>query len=160
MFKSNSDIEGKKMNWQFAFILIIVALAIGLKLYSFYWPKAEIKVNGEVLKVLVATDYKHLVKGLSGRKDLGGYDGMLFVFNSETQHTMVMRDMKFPIDIVWIKKGQIVDIAPNAAVEPGKKEGEYFPYLARDASDRVLEVLAGTAKAKGWKIGDKVEYHP
>ena len=140
MFRSRDSEEGKRFGWQFSFILIIVALAIGLQLYSLYWPKAEIKVNGAVLKVLVAKDYKHLVKGLSGRKDLGGYDGMLFVFNSETQHTMVMRDMKFSIDIIWIKKGQIVDIAPNVSVEPGKKEGEYFPYLARDASDHVLEV--------------------
>lgn len=160
MSKSENETGGKKPSWQVVFVLIIIALAIGLKLYSYYWPKAEIKVNGEVLKVLVAKDYKHLVKGLSGRKDLGGYDGMLFVFGNSSQHTMVMRDMEFPIDIIWIDKGQIVDIAPSAPVEPGKIEGEYFPYLARSASSHVLEVPAGTAVRQGWKIGDKVDFHP
>ncbi len=160
MFRSKKDTEGKKMDWQIVFILIVVVLAGGLKLYSYYWPKGEMKVNGEVLKVLVAKDYKHWTKGLSNRDDLDGYDGMLFVFNSRAQHTIVMRDMRFPIDIIWIDKGRIIDIAPNAAVEPGKKEGEYFPYLARSVSSHVLEVLAGTASSRGWKIGDIVEYHP
>ena len=148
------------MSWQFVFILVIVVLAIGLKLYSFYWPKTEIRVNGEILKVLVAKDYKHLVKGLGGRKDLSGYDGMLFVFGNRNQHTMVMRDMEFPIDIVWIDSGQIVDIAPNAAIELDKQEGEYFPYLARTVSSHVLETPAGTANSRGWKIGDRVEFYP
>lgn len=160
MFKNKTDAGNGKIGWQLTFLLTIVVLAIGLKIYSFYWPKTEIKVNDEILNVLVAKDYKHLTKGLGGRDNLDDYDGMLFVFNSQSQHTMVMRDMKFPIDIVWIDKGVIVDIAPNAAIEPGKTEGAYFPYMARSASSHVLEVPAGVVSSRGWKIGDTVEFNP
>ena len=157
MFKNK---EKKRLDWRVSFLLVIFLLAIFLKLYSFYWPKMEIKVSGETLNVLVAKNYKHWAKGLGGRQDLGNYDGMLFVFNSPNQHTMVMRDMEFPIDIIWINQGQIIDIAPNAAVEPNKIEGQYFPYIARSVSTHVLEVPAGTAAAQGWKIGDRVEFNP
>jgi len=151
--------EKKKGSGLWLFWVIIV-LAVALKLYSFYWPSTEIKINGQILKVLVAKDYKHLTKGLSGRENLGKYDGMLFVFNNRAQHAMIMRDMKFSIDFIWIDRGVIVDIAPSAPLEPGKQESEYFRYIARDLSTRVLEVPAGTALGRGWKIGDRVEYNP
>ena len=88
---------------------------------------------------------------------MGKYDGMLFVFANRVQHTFVMRNMLFPIDIVWLNKGEIVDIAPNIQPEPGKNEASLTPYFARLPSDMVLELVAGTVAKNGLKIGDKLE---
>lgn len=152
----NNKSEIKK--WQLWFLGFILIFTIGLKIYhSFYWPKVAIKINNQVFNVLVANNLKHWEKGLGGRDDLGKYDGMLFLFPESKQHVFVMRDMKFPLDIIWFNKGSIVDIAPNLPTEPGKTEQELTLYPARDNSDRVLEIPAGLAEKYNLKIGDKLE---
>ncbi len=152
----NNKSEIKK--WQLWLLGFILIFTIALKIYySFYWPKVGIKINDTVLNVLVADNFKRWEKGLGGRGDLGKYDGMLFVFPDSKQHVFVMRDMKFPLDIIWFNNGVIVDIAPNLPIEPGKTEEELIIYPARDNSDRVLEIPAGMAQKYNLKIGDKLE---
>ena len=41
-------------------------------------------------------------QGLSGREILEEGTGMLFVFQEERQHTFWMKDMRFPLDMIWI----------------------------------------------------------
>lgn len=139
-------------------LLFIAFFSFGLKAYyDYYWPKAEVRVNGHVLKVLVADNIKHWTKGLGGREDLSEYDGMLFLFPTVQQHVFVMRDMRFSIDIIWIKNGQVVDIAPEVPLDSVNNEADLTPYAARDASGSVLELKSGMAKYIGLKIGDRVE---
>lgn len=148
----------EKGNWQLMILGAIVLFSFGLKIYyDFYWPKAQIKIKNETFKVLVSDNLKHWTKGLGGRKDLGEYDGMLFVFPDTDQHVFVMRDMQFPIDIIWLKNGKIVDMAPNVPVDSTANEDELIPYAARDVSDKVLEFKVGTIEKLHLKIGDKVE---
>ena len=104
----------------------------------------------------MAETAQHRFKGLSGRKDLGKYDGMAFIFPQRGQHAMVMRAMLFPLDIVWVDNGEIVDIAPNLAPENGRAEEHLTPYFARSSSTIVLEFSAGFKEKNGLKIGDKV----
>ncbi len=138
-------------------LAFIVLLSFGLKIYSnFYWPTATLKINDKEIKVLVANNIEHWQKGVGGRESLGEYDGMLFLFPNISQHVFVMRDTKFPLDMVWIKKGEVVDIAPNVPTELGRSEDQLTQYLARDLSDRVLEMPAGGAQNLELKIGDKV----
>lgn len=145
-------------SWQMYILIIIILTTIGLKLYqSFYWPKVQIKINDKTFQVLVADNFKHRQKGLGGRNSLGKYGGMLFLFPETKQHVFVMRDMKFSIDIVWLKNNLVVDIASSLPTEPGKIESELTPYPARGDSDMVLELPAGTALNLGLKIGDKIE---
>jgi len=76
---TNKNQEAKK--WQMYIIGLIIILTIFLKLYyTFYLPKLTIKVNDKTFNVLMANNMKTWEKGLGGRKNLGKYDGMLFVF--------------------------------------------------------------------------------
>lgn len=135
----------------------IIIFAIAVKLYSYHWPNVEVKINNNDLKVLVAKEPARLYKGLGGRKNLSKYDGMLFVFPSETQHGIVMRDMQFPIDIIWILNGKVIDIAPNVPTEPNRAEADLTVYFARQDSDFVLEMPAGQVLARNIKIGDSFD---
>ena len=95
----------------------------------------------------------HQQRGLGGRDDLRWNSGMLFVYDTPGHVTMWMKDMRFDIDIVWIRESRIVDMAwraPHAVPEP-------LPiYRPREPADTVLEVPAGYAEAHGWRIGDLV----
>lgn len=53
-------------------------------------------------------------QGLSGRKDIGDYQGMLFVFNENGSYSFWMKDMNFPLDLIYIDETYyIVDIIEN-----------------------------------------------
>lgn len=150
--------KNKSGNLQLIVIGLIVLFSFGLKMYyDYYWPKAQVVINNQTLNVLVADNMKHWEKGLGDRKDLGEYDGMIFLFPTTQQHVFVMRDMHFPIDIIWIKEGKIVDMAPNVPLDSAQTEADLLPYAARDVSSSVLELKAGSVESLRLKIGDKVE---
>ncbi len=142
--------------WYALFFLVMVVVALGIWFATLYWPKALVRIKGQDLRVLVAHTPKHWFQGLSNRKDLGKYQGMLFVFPTSEQHAMVMRDMKFPLDILWIEQGVIVDMAPNLQPDPSTTEAGLKVYTARLASDTVLELPAGFIRDHGLAVGDSV----
>ncbi len=150
--------KNKTGKFQLIILGFIILFSFCLKMYyDYYWPKAEVVIGGYTLNVLVADNMKHWQKGLGGRKDLGKYDGMIFLFPTTEQHVFVMRDMQFPIDIIWIKGNEIVDMAPSVPLDPAQTEAELTPYAARDVSSSVLELPAGKVVDWGLKIGDKVQ---
>jgi len=155
MSQLNETKQPKK--WHYIFFAVMILLALGLKAYSYYWPKATINLNGRTLHVLIADTEVNRIKGWSNKKNMGKYDGMLFVFPDKKQHTMVMRDMKFPLDIIWLDGFTIVDMAPNLQPENDIPEEDLTPYFARLPSTLVLELRAGYIIENKLKIGDRME---
>jgi len=139
------------------FLVVFVVAFFGLKLWQYHWPEADIVVGGEALHVQVArTDY-HMQKGLGGRASLGDKHGMIFLFDYRDQHAIVMRDMEFPIDIVWVDQGVVVDIAPSVPIEPGVAESQLKKYRPRIKANVVIELPAGWVEKHDLRIGDTVK---
>lgn len=70
-----------------------------------------VSVSGRSFQVEAARTEAEQVKGLSGRSPLKDDQGMLFIFEDEQTRRFWMKDMLFPLDIVFIgKDGKIVDI--------------------------------------------------
>ena len=140
--------------------LVILALFaasfVGLKIWQYWWPKADIELAGQTLHVLVANTPTHQYRGLGKRDAIAPYDGMLFTFTFPRRVAIVMRDMRFPIDIVWFFNGEVIDIAPNVQPED-VPESELTPYVPREDADMVLELPAGWAGEHDLKIGDILE---
>ena len=138
-------------------ILVIFVLGVGyLKMREYLLPTAIIRIAGQTLKVDLAQTPLAWKKGLSGRKNLKEGRGMLFVFSETKRHAIWMKDMNFPIDIIWIKAGQVVDIMPEAPpAVPGDKNPPV--YLPREDAGGVLEVRAGFSQKYSLKIGELVE---
>ena len=68
-----------------------------------------------------------------------------------------MRGMRFPIDIVWLSDGVVVDIAPSVPIEPGVPEADLRVYYPRLKANTVIELPAGWAEGHGLKIGDELK---
>jgi uncharacterized membrane protein (UPF0127 family) len=136
---------------------IILVAFIGLKIFTDHLPEAYVHINDKDLYVMVADTPSRWFKGLSGRKNLGIYDGMLFVFPDASRRTMVMRDMDFALDVVWIKDSKIIDVKQNLLPEPGKKEAELTHYSPADSADMVIELVGGYVAQNGIKVGDDVK---
>lgn len=143
--------------WQLILLVGILLAAGAFKIYGSLWTKHTVRLGGEEFRVLVADTESHRIEGWSNHKNMGQYGGMLFVFSDAAQHTMVMRDMLFPLDIIWFNGRTIVDMAPNLKPDPAKTEADLRPYFARLPSTLVLEVPAGFIKTHGLKIGDVIE---
>lgn len=143
--------------WHLILLAVVILAAIAFKLYSVWRvPEALVGLAAVELRVRVADTPAARFRGWGGYKNMGGFEGMLFVFPERGQHTMVMRDMLFPLDIIWIDGKSVVDIAPNVLPEPVKNESELMPYFARAPSTLVLELPAGWTKRQGLKVGDNV----
>ena len=81
---------------------------------------------------------------------------MLFVFPEPRKTAFVMRDMKFPLDMIGIREGKVVAIDENAQPE---NSTDLTVYQNREAVDYVLEVNAGTVKKLKIKIGNELSFH-
>ena len=94
-------------------------------------------------------------RGLSGRATFAPYDCMLFFMDTSAKHGFWMKDMRFPIDIIWIQDREIVDISARLPVpEPGKTLETYIP---RKPANIVMEVPAGFAQENGLHWGQELE---
>lgn len=118
-----------------------------------------IQVGSSQFTVEVAKTESDRKTGLSGRTSLDEDSGMLFVFaTTDVRPRFWMKDMKFPIDIIWIDNNKVVQISENIPILMKELPDDKIPfYVPRQPVDYVLEVTAGTAKNEGIKIGDSVE---
>jgi hypothetical protein len=72
------------------------------------YRQVSVSVNGLVLIADIAATDEQRTKGLSVKDSLAENEAMLFVFNNEGEHTFWMKNMKFPIDIIWIDADKTV----------------------------------------------------
>lgn len=114
--------------------------------------------NGTVLgrvQVRVADTFAKRYTGLSDTASLGPNEGMLFVYDDPANRTFVMRDMAFPLDIIFVGGDrQITAIAHAPVPPPGTDEQELTPYRGR--AQWVLEVNYNWTVSHGVTAGDHV----
>ncbi|MDD5547684.1 MAG: DUF192 domain-containing protein [Candidatus Pacebacteria bacterium] len=142
--------------------LFFIVAVLGLVYFSFVLQrnheavKKSVSINGHIIETEISKSFAQLSKGLSGRTSLDEGKGMLFIFNFPAKYGFWMKDMKFPLDMIWIKNGKITGIEKN--VLPPPQTGGLKIYYPPGAIDRVLEVNAGESDKIGIKTGDQIEY--
>jgi hypothetical protein len=111
-------------------------------------------IRSATVKVEIASTPEQRVKGLSGRTSLAENAGLLFLFEKSNSPTFWMKDMRFPIDIIWIRDGAVVDIDANVpAPQPGENPAAR---TSPEPVDAVLELPAGAAAEQKIHVGDPV----
>jgi uncharacterized membrane protein (UPF0127 family) len=144
------------VGWR-ALLLLAVACAAERESDGSAHPTAEVTIGIHRIQAEVAETPERKARGLSGRPRLRKGRGMLFPYARPGLHGFWMVDMRFDIDIVWIRGDRIVDVTSRAPHDP---PGDLPTYRPREPADLVLEVPAGTAEGLGWKIGDRVRVDP
>ena len=120
--------------------------------------KSTVTIGTAVYTVEIADDNLTRGKGLSGQISLPDDHGMLFIFDNPAIQTFWMKDMLFPIDIVWISDECLVDsITPNIPIPLESTEINRLPRYQSDSPVKyVLEIAQGQAKIWDIKAGDSV----
>ena len=118
--------------------------------------RLKIVIGGSTLDVEVAkSDVKRNI-GLGGKSGLSDNQGMLFVFNGYGKYAIWNKDMLFPIDVLWIKDGKIIDIYEDMAATSA--DSKNIIVAPKQDANFVLEANAGFVKERGIKIGDKAAF--
>lgn len=96
-------------------------------------------------------------QGLSDRLSLPAGTGMHFIFETPSRYTFWMHGMHFPLDMVFLDGGKIVNIANNVPY-PKTPTAEPATVRPQQPFDQVLELPAGDADRLGLKIGQEVTF--
>lgn len=140
-------------------VVIILGIAsLFLNPFHAEMKKQSVSIGNTTFKVEVADTMMSRAKGLSGRDGLDAGKGMLFLFDSAGMQGFWMKDMKFPIDIIWINGDRVIGFAENLQPESKKTIFSLTVYYPPSAVDKVLEVNAGAVNASGFQAGDTVRY--
>ena len=147
-----------------AFISINVSLWI-IQLFTFTQSFAEEIVyshalvtttTGEEIPVEVADTLKKRSLGLGKRTSLKKVWGMLFVFEKRKPHRFWMKDMQFPLDIIWLDNHRIVHIIHNA--KPANSRDGPEVMTSPVSVNFVLEIAAGRAAKLRLKTGQRMKF--
>lgn len=149
------------------FVYVLLMIAIGI--FAVFWTgnipfsnlfsSSKVIVNGKEYKAILAKSDKERMKGLSNRSSLDKNSGMLFVFDKKNIYPFWMKDMKFPIDIIYIDDNTIVDIIENVPAPDKKTPVSSLPIIKpKSAANFVFEINAGQSKQNNIKIGNKVTF--
>jgi uncharacterized membrane protein (UPF0127 family) len=121
------------------------------------YRQINVTVNGLVLVADIAATDEQRREGLSVKDSLAENEAMLFVFEDEAEHTFWMKNMKFPIDIIWIDTDKtVVHIEHN--LQPCSSELFCPTYKPNDDSLYVLETIGGFAERHDIVKGTMVEF--
>jgi len=105
------------------------------------------------IAVSVADDDLERQQGLSGVEQMGEFAGKLFIFEREDYHGIWMKDMLFPLDIIWLNNEQeVVHIEKN--VSPDTYPDSFVPSVP---ARFVIEVNAFFTQNQGILVGNKVD---
>lgn len=118
----------------------------------FSWDVKAI-VNNKVLQLQWPKTEREIVRGLGGQKLMAPNQGMLFVLNGKSPQWIWMKDMEFPLDILWIAGKRIVGISQNV---PVKTNGQWTRVYSKVPVDKIVEINAGTAETLGLATGQHV----
>ena len=142
------------------FLILAVVLTVGFFVFQVVpravrQAEARLVIDGKAdFKIDIVDNPISRARGLSGRDKLGENEGMLFVFDFPGMYGFWMKDMKFPIDIVWISKNEIVGVTDNLQPDDSSDRMVYYPPMG---VDMVLEINAGAAEKYMIRKGDKIE---
>jgi uncharacterized membrane protein (UPF0127 family) len=140
-------------------VLLLELLLAGCFLTAGQAPRRSIQVffpDGTAATAELAVSDAERQLGLMFRPQINDDQAMLFIFEEEGTHAFWMKNMRFPIDILWLDKDRrIVHI--EAQVPPCVQDP--CPSYPPDHPARfVLEIRSGGAAARKLKLYDRLEF--
>lgn len=142
------------------FIVIIVVLIVVTFAAFFFIRDRQAKLplvlgDGAFQATVLRTEDERQ-KGLSGTNSLAATAAVLFVFPSDGKWGIWMKDMKYPIDIVWLDSDkQVIHMVKRASPDSYPDTTYVPPKNAR----YIVELPAGTVQSKSITMKTKAIFN-
>lgn len=141
----------------FLFFIIIVTICFVLFLnyqeIKNQSSQVDVKINNHLIKANISNTQEQRYRGLSNRKSLCADCGMLFIFPEKDLRKFVMRNMNFPLDIIFISDNKIINIEQKLKPEGSQPQNIYSSI---SPANMVLELNATYCEKNNIKVGDKI----
>ncbi|MFQ5532114.1 MAG: DUF192 domain-containing protein [Candidatus Nanoarchaeia archaeon] len=141
-------------------LLIIVSVIVVLFLIIVVYENSKqdkVCFNKNCFYVEIAGTLEQRTRGLMYRDSLDENSGMLFVFPQEDIYLFWMKNVRFPLDIIWLNSNQEVVYTQENIPSCNQEICPTITPLAK--AKYVLEINAGTVDKIGLGVGDKVEFY-
>lgn len=135
-------------------VLILVSVIVSFILSNFQ-PTTLVRVGSGAYRLWIADNEVEREQGLSGVKDLKANGGLLMKFDADNTWGIWMKDMKIPIDIVWLDKNKVVVYIVKQA---SQDLGTSVTFAPKTDARYVLELPAGSAAKAGIKTGQTADF--
>ncbi|QIB35920.1 DUF192 domain-containing protein [Ancylobacter pratisalsi] len=136
-----------------ALTLLLVVSSGHARAATFDTLSIQTRSGPVTFRVEMAETAAERAKGLMYRTELAPDVGMLFDFGVEQPVYMWMKNTYIPLDMVFIRSdGRVASIAADTVPLSTQTISSEVPVSA------VLELKAGTAKARGIAVGDRVSH--
>lgn len=133
---------------------LIIALLVTTGSAFWWWqqhPGQSLQLHGHNYQTVIMRTEAEREQGLSGTDSLPDGQAMLFIFPSDGKWGMWMKDMQYPIDMVWLNGNkQVTYLVKNA------RPSSYPDTIYRSpvSSRYVIELPSGTIERTGIAEGD------
>ncbi|RJR40114.1 MAG: DUF192 domain-containing protein, partial [Desulfobacteraceae bacterium] len=135
-------------------VLFLLALTMGTAHGQDKKPLRVYFPNGEFVFAELALSSEERSRGLMFRDGINTDKGMLFIFEEEATHSFWMKNVKFPIDIIWLdREKRIVHMVKQV---PPCKNDPCPTYTPVRPAVYVLELSAGKSDQMGLKPGSRL----
>lgn len=143
--------------WRPMTTVILIVGVVSLIVYSAvmyiattFKPTIEVSIGSGVYQLWLADNETERVQGLSGVESLRPNGGLLMKFDTDDTWGIWMKDMNFPIDIIWLDADKkVVYIVKNA--KPELSTSKIF--TPNTPARYIIELPAGKVDAAGIKTG-------
>ncbi len=137
------------------FLYILLALVVLTDVYLYFLQKdwREIKAGNCTFNAEVVSLPLDQYQGLSNRDKLALDKGMLFIFPVAADRSFVMRDMRFSLDIIFIRNHRVINLYHNLLPEGAVTANTYH---SGSEADAVLEINAGRSNACHIGVGSEI----
>ena len=144
----------KNKIWIIIFIAVTTSATIGSGINLNY---VDVCINKKCFASRIADTPQSRVKGLMNQDRLPIDEGLLFIFNEYKVHEFWMKNMNFPLDIIFINDEHIISTIIKNAPPCNKDKCEI--YKPKNKSLMALEINAGLCEKHAIKIGQSVEFY-
>lgn len=137
--------------WVVRILIVVIAISgVGLLWWQMDSQQSSLRLNGQSYHISVLRTQNDLTRGLSGTESLATNEAMVFVFPKDAKWEIWMKDMNYPIDIVWL------DSAKNVIYTVKDAQPSSYPKTFKPETDSryVIELPSGTIERTGIKNGD------
>lgn len=119
-----------------------------------YRNDKTIVISTQTINAEVVITKKEQATGLSNRPCIEPNQAMMFIFDKPGQYAIWMKEMKFPIDVLWVSQDKKV-VGIEKSVEPSTYPDSFAN--KDQPAIYVIELKKGRIKELGVKLGTKVE---
>lgn len=136
-------------------VVILVAVVVSF-MATHFESKTDVRLGSGLFSVQVARTKAAREKGLSGVDQIGPNEGLLMVFDTDDTYGIWMKDMNFPIDIIWLDANKEV-VSMVTSADPALSTSKTFTPTA--PARYVLEVESGMIQNSAIKIGSVATFN-